>query len=297
MLSYNPDRVRWGVAAIVVLTILLSSLLFSVPEGSLAVVTRFGAPVRVYRQAGLHTKLPLPFERAYVLDARKRLFETRLTETLTSDKKNVVLVTYAVWRIADPVRFLQAVGSTEGAEAKLDGVITNAKNAVLGHYGFSALVSKNPQEQRLDQIEQEMLADVRDEALNRYGVDLLQVGFQRLALPEDNTKYVFDEMRAERAQYAARFRAEGEREAARIRAETDLTTARLRADGAEQAEKIRGNAEAEAARVYAAAHKQDPEFYRFVRSLDSLKKMLGDNATVVLDTDSPPFNVLKHPGR
>lgn len=293
----NLNWRRWGIAIAVVLIILLSSVVFSVPEGRMAVITRFGAPVRVYKQAGLHLKLPAPFERTYMLDARRRLYETRLTETLTRDKKNVILITYAVWQISDAVRFLQAVGSIAGAEAKLDGVVTNAKNAVLGNYDFAALVSKHPQEQRLDQLENEMLQDVSAEARLRYGINVAQIGLLRLALPEENIQYVFDQMKAERAQYAARFRAEGEKEAARVRAETDLEVAKLRAEGKEEAEKIRGNAEAEAAKTYASAHRLDPEFYRFVRSLDSLEKMLGENSTVVLDTDSPPFDVLKSPRR
>lgn len=293
----KPEWTRWVVAAAVVLGVILSSMLFTVPEGQVAVVTRFGAPVRTYQHAGLHAKLPVPFERAYVLDARRRLYETRLTETLTRDKKNVILVTYTLWRISDPVRFLQAVGSIEAAEAKLDGVITNAKNAILGNYDFSALVASDPREQRLDQIELDMLRDVREEAQRRYGAEVIQVGLQRVALPDENVKYVFDQMRAERAQFAAKFRAEGNREASRVRAETDLMVARLRADGKEQAERIRGEAEAQAARTYAAAHRQDPEFYRFTRSLDSLEKMLGKDSTVVLDTDSAPFDVLKRPVR
>lgn len=292
---------RWGIAALVALVILLSSMLFSLPEGRVAVITRFGAPVRVYKHAGLHMKLPPPFERSYELDARRRLYETRLTETLTRDKKNVVLVTYTVWRVSetedDPVRFVQAVGSIEGAESKLDGVVTNAKNGVLGNHDFAELVSSEAGEQRLDEIEAEMLADVKQEARLRYGIDVIQIGLQRLALPEANIPDVFDQMKAERAQYAARFRAEGDKEAARVRAETDLETAKLRAEGKEKAETIRGDAEAEAANIYAAAHKLDPGFYRFLRSLDSMEKMLDENSTLVLDTDSPPFDVLKNPNR
>lgn len=293
---------RWTVAAVIIGVILLSSMLFGLPEGSVAVITRFGAPVRVYEQAGLHIKLPIPFEQNYILDARRQLYETRLTETLTRDKKNVILVTYTIWKVSaqkvpdDPIRFLQAVGTLENANSKLDGVVTNAKNAVLGNYDFSALVSNKPEEQKLDQIEEQMLADVREEALNRYGIDVIQVGMQRLALPEENVAYVFDQMRAERKQYAERFRAEGEREASNIRSETDLQVAKLRAEGSQKAEEIRGDAEADAARIYTAAHTLDPGFYRFLRSLDSLETMMGQSTTVVLDTDSPPFDVLKQPG-
>jgi modulator of FtsH protease HflC len=293
----TSSRNRWIIGSAVAVVILMSSMMYSVPEGRVAVVTLFGKPVRVAQNAGLKAKLPLPFERVIMLDARSRLYETRLTETLTKDKKNVILVTYAIWKVADPVRFVEAVAGIEGAEAKLDGVVTNAKNAVLGNYDFEALVSHEPDKQKLDSIEKDMLTDVQSEASSRYGINVVQIGLQRLSLPEENVRYVFDQMKAERAQYAAKFRAEGEKEAAKVRADTDLEAAKLRAEGEEKAEEIRGNAEAEAAKIYASAHKLDPEFYKFLRSLDSMDKMLGKNSTVVLDTDTPPFNVLKNPGR
>jgi modulator of FtsH protease HflC len=289
----NPAIRNRILAALLAAIIVLSSMLFSLPEGRMAVITLFERPVGVHETAGLKIKLPYPFQKAYIMDVRSRLYETRLTETLTRDKRNVVLVTYAVWHIQDPVRFLQAVGTPEAAQVELDGVVTNAKNAVMGRYEFAALVSSKPGEQRVGEIEQAMLAEAGEAAVERYGIGITQIGLQRLALPEENIPYVFDQMKAERGQYAARYRAEGEREAARIRAETDLTAARLRAEGKEQAERIRGQAEAEAARVYASAHRRDPAFYAFMRSLDSLESMMGANTTVVLGTDSPPFNVLR----
>jgi membrane protease subunit HflC len=110
---------------------------------------------------------------------------------------------------------------------------------------------------------------------------------------------VLDQMRAERAQYAARHRAEGERDATEIRAQAEVESASLRADGQRKATEIRGRAEAEAARIYTDAHRRDPEFYRFLRTLDTLKTLLGRRSTVILRTDAPPFDVLDSgpPGR
>jgi len=291
----NNPRIRLYLALALGLAILLSSVAFCVTEGRVAVVTRFGAPVRVYSDAGLHLKWPLPFEQVNILDARERVSQTQLTETLTRDRKNIIMVTYSIWKIADPIKFMQAVGDTSGAEMRLDGVVTNAKNAILGNYDLSALVSDVPGEQKIDDIENDMLTGVQDEARYRYGIELMKVGIQRLALPEANSRYVFDQMRAERAQYAARYRAEGEEAASKIKADTDLKVAELRAEGAQKSEEIRGTAEAEAARIYASAHKLDPEFYRFIRSLDSMNKILGDKSTIVFDTNSAPFDILKSP--
>lgn len=164
---------RLTIAALIVGFLMLSTLCFTVPEGSVGVVTRFGTPVRVADQVGLHFKLPTPFEQVYLRDTRRRLTRTRLSESLTKDKKNVALVTYTIWKLADPVKFLQAVGDIPGAEEKLDGIVINAKNAVLGNYNFDALVSQNPADQKIDAIETDMTKQVQVEARNRYGIEVM----------------------------------------------------------------------------------------------------------------------------
>jgi len=219
--------------------------------------------------------------------------KTRHTEMLTRDKKNVILLSYVVWRISDPLRFYQSVGSIEAGDSKLDGLVTNAKISVLGGYDLSALVSTTSEDLMTEEVEAAILENVVNNASEKYGVQIEEVGFERLSLPESNTRFVFDQMRAERKQYAARYRAEGEREAQSIRSNTMLEVAKIRAEGSEQAARIRGEAEAEAARIYAEAHSVDPAFYRFTRSLDSLGKVLNKRSQIVLRTDSPPFQLLE----
>lgn len=278
---------------VVVGVILFYMFTLQVREGQYAVVARFGKPVNVFKDAGLHWKLPWPFERYAIIDSRSRVFNTRHTEMLTRDKKNIILLSYAMWRVDEPLTFFQSIGTVESADMKLDGLITNAKISVMGKNDLSALVSTTPEDLKVSEIEDEILDMVREEALSKYGVIIEQIGFKRLSLPEDNIKYVFNQMRAERAQYAARHRAEGEREASKIRSETDLEVARILAEANEEAARIKGEAEAEAAKIYADAHKLDPEFYRFTRSMESLKSLLSSQTTVVLGTDAEPFNFLK----
>jgi membrane protease subunit HflC len=289
--------IRWVVAAATVAAILGSSVLFTLREGQVAVVTRLGAPRRVVTDAGLHPKWPWPVERVHAFDARRRLFNARFAETLSRDKKNVVLRMFVVWSIGQPLTFLQAIGDPGVAEERLDGLVTNARNTMLGSYDLSALVSTDPGRLRIGELEDGILSEVAPTALERFGIRIHQVGFNRLGLPPENVPFVFDQMRAERAQYAARYRAEGDREAAAIRSQTDLEVATLRAEGRRKAAEIRGRAEAEAARIYAEAHRRDPEFYRFLRSLDSLKTVLGRRSTVILRTDAAPFQLLKDAGR
>jgi membrane protease subunit HflC len=284
---------RWLVAAGAVALIAAAGFVFTVREGEVAVVTRLGAPRAVVADAGLHAKLPWPLERVHAFDARARVFTSRFVETLTRDKRNVVLQAFVVWSVGDALAFLQAVGDQQSAEDRLDGLVTNAKNGVLGRHDLSALVSTTPGAIKIGEIEEAVLRDVEATARERLGVRIHQVGLSRLGLPPENVKFVLDQMRAERAQVAARHRAEGEREASTIRAQTDLDAARIRAEGRRQAAEIRGRAEAEAARIYGEAHRRDPEFYRFVRSLESLKTVLGRRSTIILRTDAPPFDLLE----
>jgi len=287
---------RWLRAAVG--TLALAAIVFNataiiVTEGQTALVTRFGRPIRTAADAGLHWKLPWPIDSAIRLDMRRRVYETGLTEMLTRDKKNVIARTFVVWRIGDPLTFTQALGSEGAAGGKLDGLLANAAIGILGGHDLSALVSTNPSDLQMDAIESELLSSTAPVAMRSYGVTIEQIRLNRIALPEQNVSAVFDQMRAERRQFAARFQAEGEREASRIRSEAQLEAARIRAKGAEEEARIRGESAAQIARTYADAHRTDPDLYRFTRSLESLDKLVTGNASLILRTDSEPFSLLQ----
>ena len=264
-----------------------------VREGEAVLVTRFGRPMRAATSPGLHWKLPWPIDRGILLDMRRRVYETGHTEMLTRDKKNVIARTFVVWRIGDPLAFVQAIGNESGADAKLDGLLTNAAIGTLGGHDLSALVSTNPQDLQVDEMESELLASTAPVALHSYGVAIEQIRIERIALPEENVTAVFAQMRAERQQFAAKYRAEGEREASRIRSEAALEAAEIRAKGAEEEARIRGESAVRVARTYADAHRVDPQLYRFTRSLESIDKLLNINTSLILRTDSEPFNLLQ----
>jgi membrane protease subunit HflC len=228
---------------------------------------------------------------------RRRVYETGHTEMLTRDKKNIIARTFVVWRIGDPLAFTQAVGGEGGAEAKLDGLLTNAAIGTLGRHDLSALVSTNPADLQVDQIESELLASSAPIAMSSYGVAVEQIRLERIALPEENVTAVFEQMRAERRQFAAKFQAEGERDASRIRSEAELEAARIRAKGAEETARIRGEAAAQVAKTYADAHRVDPDLYRFTRSLTALDKLITGSTSLILRTDSEPFSLLQSKDR
>jgi modulator of FtsH protease HflC len=292
--SLNVQKwLRAVVGSLALAAIIFYAMAIVVAEGQAVLVTRFGRPLRAATEPGLHWKLPWPIDRALLLDMRRRVYETGHTEMLTRDKKNIIARTYVVWRIGDPLAFIQAIGNDSGAEGKLDGLLTNAAIGTLGGHDLSALVSTNPDDLQVDQIESELLAATAPVAMRSYGVNIEQIRLERIALPEENVMAVFEQMRAERRQFAAKFEAEGEREASRIRSEADLEAARIRAKGDEERARIKGESAAQVAKTYADAHKINPELYRFTRSLDSLDKLVNGGTALILRTDSEPFSLLQ----
>ena len=287
---------RWlraAVGALALGAIAFDATAVVVREGSAVLITRFGRPLRAATEPGLHWKLPWPIDQGSIVDMRRRVYETGHAEMLTRDKKNTIVRTFVVWRVGDALTFTQAVGRQEGAEGKIDGLLTNAAIGTLGGHDLSALVSTNASDLQVERIESELLATTAPAALRNYGVAIEQVRLERIALPSENVTAVFEQMRAERAQFAATFQAEGEREASRIKSEADLQAAQIRAKGAEEAARIRGESAAAVAKTYADAHRVDPDLYTFTRSLDSLAKLVNSNTTLILRTDSEPFSLLQ----
>jgi membrane protease subunit HflC len=281
------------IAAVVVAILGFAMFSFQVASNESAVLTRFGSPVRTLADPGLYFKWPWPIDTVNRFDTRLAFYDTRLSEALTQDKRNVILPVFLAWRVADPLKFLQALGTPAAAPTKLDSIATSACNALFGRYDFQELVSTDPAKLKLAELEQRLTEAIRPQALAAFGIAIEQVGLKRIALPEANTLYVFERMKAERGQYAARFRAEGRREAEELRSKTDAERTVLLADAQKFAEETRGKAEAEAARIYAEAHAQDPQFYKFLRELETLRKVTRENTTLILDTDTSPFNQLR----
>jgi membrane protease subunit HflC len=294
--DYTVNTQRWlraAVGSLALAAIMFHAMAVLVREGDAVLVTRFGRPLRIASQTGLHWKLPWPIDEATLLDMRRRVYETGHTEMLTRDKKNIIARTFVVWRIGDPLVFTQSIGPVGNAESKLDGLVTNAAIGTLGGHDLSALVSTNPADLQVDQIEAELLASTAPMALGSYGMAIEQIRLERIALPEENVQAVFEQMRAERRQFATKFEAEGQREASAIRSAAELEAATIRAKGTEEQARIRGQAAADVARTYGDAHRVDPELYRFTRSLESIDKLVTGNTSLILRTDSEPFSLLQ----
>ena len=179
----TQQRLRAVVGTLALLAIVFQATGVVVREGEAVLVTRFGRPLRAATQPGLHWKLPWPIDQASLLDMRRRVYETGHTEMLTRDKKNIIARTFVVWRIGDALAFTQAIGTEGGAETKLDGLLTNAAIGTLGGHDLSALVSTNPADLQVDQIESELLTSTAPGRCS-YGVAISKFDSSGLRCPK-----------------------------------------------------------------------------------------------------------------
>ncbi|MCE9557450.1 MAG: protease modulator HflC, partial [Armatimonadetes bacterium] len=269
----------------------LLQVLFTVREGEAVVVTTFGKPQRPITEAGLKVRWPWPVQRLYRFDNRIHTLEGAFEETSTSDNKLILASVYAGWRIKEPIQFLERVGTIEQAERNLDGLLRSQKNAVLGQVPFSGLINTNAGAVQFEKIEQEILTSVQKDALTRYGVEIQFLGIRKVGLPESGTEAVFARMKAEREEIAGGYRSEGDREATKIRAEADSQRNQLLAQAEADAKRIRAEGDASAAESYQVFEK-NPELAMFLRKLEVLEQTLKKKSTVVLSSETEPFDLL-----
>lgn len=273
----------------------LLQLVFIVRQGEVAVVTMLGKPVRAVTEAGLYGRWPWPIQRVYSFDNRTHTLEGSFEETMTADGKNVLVSVYAGWRIADPIKFLERVGGTERAESNLDGLIRTYKNASLGQLKFGQLVNTDGALLKYDDMEKQLLAAVQGPANDRYGIEVAFVGVRRVGLPESVTQSVFERMKAERQELADRYKAEGQGEAIKIRAQADSERDQLLAKAQADALRLRAEGDASAAQYYQTYSKNE-DLAKFLMKLQTMQDTLKEKSTVILSTDSEPFDLLKGAG-
>lgn len=290
-------RRYYVVAALIVVALIARTAVFVVDETKIAIITQFGSPVSVIDAAGLHWKIPQPVQAVRFFDKRLLVYDPKPTEFLTNDKKNIVVDAFVAWRISDAKRFLETVSDRMGAEVRMADIVASELGAALGQYPLAALISVTPDEMKVGEIMARVTEGCRLTAAENFGIQVAEVRMKRLAFPEQNKQSVFDRMRAERERMAKKYRSEGEEEAIKIRAQADKERQEILAVAYKEAEKIRGEGDAAAMKTYGRAFNADPEFYKFLRTLESYKKILGDKTTVVLSSDSELFELFNRKGK
>jgi membrane protease subunit HflC len=280
-----------GVLLVVVLAALVVgySSLFTVYQTQQALVVRLGKPVRVVSDPGLHFKLPF-VDTVIRIDRRILDLEAPAQEVIASDQKRLVVDAFARYRIQDPLRFYQTLGSIDGANAQLAILLNSSLRRVLGEATFTDVV----RDQRAELMAR--IRDLLDKDSTNYGIQVVDVRIRRADLPEQNSQAVYQRMQTERQREAAEWRAQGAQRAQEIRSRADREVTVLIAEATAKAEQIRGEGDAQRNQIFADAYNRDRDFFAFYRSMQAYENGLKANDTrMVIRPDGNFFRYFGDP--
>jgi membrane protease subunit HflC len=279
---------------IVLLFIVLALVftMFQVRETESALVMTFGKARRPITEPGLHFKWPPPIESVQKFDSRARGLVAEPGETPTKGAVPIIVNTFVVWRIAEPLNFFKSVGTPKEAEAKLLSQISDAQNKVIGRHEFSEFVNSDASKIKFEEIEKEMLTEVQKASLANYGIEVRSLGIRQLKISEDVSKDVFERMKMERSRRTETTIAEGNAASKKIVTNALSMQTEMMAAAEARAKAIRAQGDAEAAQYYKMLE-QDPQLAMFLRDIDALKKILEQRSTVVISADTEPFKLLR----
>jgi membrane protease subunit HflC len=292
---------------------LASGALFIVDETKQVVITQFGKPVGdPITSAGLHFKIPF-IQEAHYFEKRLLEWDGDPNQIPTKDKKYIWVDTMARWRIVDSLKFLQSVGNELSASSRLDDIINSAtRDAVTSHLLVEAVRNSNRiletkelgedaivSEEALERIEigrQQLTRSILDKTkvlAPQYGIEVMDVRVKRVNYVEEVRNKVYDRMIAERKRAAEKYRSEGHGKSAEIEGQTGKELKLITSEAYRQAQSITGKADAEAINIYAQAYSQNPEFYSFLKTIETYKNTIDAGSTVILTTDSDYYKYLK----
>ena len=262
---------------------------FIVHQNEQALVLRFGEPKRVVNTPGLNWKVPL-VDSVEIYDKRILDLDSQPQEVTASDQKRLVVDSFARYRIVDPLKFYQTLRYEEGVRSRLGPIIDSAMRRVLGAATFQDVV-RDKREDLMKRIAKQVNKEGND-----FGLEVVDVRIKRADLPEQNSKSVFDRMRAERQREAAEFRAQGTAEANRIKATADREATVIRAEATRKGEETRGAGDAERNKIYAEAYTKDQEFFEFYRSMQAYENGLkSEDTRLLISPDSDFFKYFADP--
>jgi modulator of FtsH protease HflC len=301
----------------VVLIVLARLCVFTVDRTEYVYRTQFGRHVATYDgaggDAGLHVKWPWPVESVQRLDRRLQLFDLPGAELMTRDRnrntidKTITLDAYVCWRIPDAEhvdQFVRKVGTPEGAQAIISQQLNSELGAAVGKMELDDLISVEPGkdgtdghrlrvDEKRDELRQKLLKEMTG---SDYGIEIVDIRLRRLNHPPAVREAIFDRIRSEREKKVADYQSQGDFEAAQIKSKSDYEVARMKTEAEAESIKLRSQADAAADRIRSDAQMKDPQFYSFLKSLEELQRILGDNKSVLyLSTHRELFDTLFHP--
>ena len=287
------------IAITLVLVIFYFGFTCTVREGNAAIITRFGKPRETITEAGLHLKLPWPFESVITYDNREQYYETTytesLTKSLTKDSKNIAFKFYVVWKIDDPLKYHIAT-TQNGTSIDVNNVIeTSARNAIattIGKYELSDIVSSSNENLKIDQFQSEIYQKIKASCGSTYSMNIVDVKILRISYPDENIDAIVNNIAIERENYAKFIESQGEQEAQSIKNSAGEEVARIEGSAKAEYNELIKAAESEVASIYAAAQEANIELYKFLKELDTIVNSVNSNSVLIVDSTAYPFNIL-----
>lgn len=285
--------------------LVVGGMLFVVNEKQQVIITQFGEPKgEAVITPGLKFKLPF-IQQANYFDKRFLEWDGDPNQVPTRDKRFIHVDAYARWRITDPLKYFQRLRTEQGAQSRLDAILDGETRNVIAKHdlievvrisnrefevseviaGEAAPASRENIEKGRDQLAKEVLEAAQTRTAD-LGIEILDFRFKRLNYVEQVRTEVYARMISERQRIAEQFRSEGGGESARINGEKERELKQITSEAYRLAQEIKGRADAEAADIYAGAYNRDPEFYRFLKTMEIFKETLGEGTVLVLSTES-----------
>lgn len=300
-------------AFILIILAAMSGVIYVVDETKQVVITQFGKPVGdPITTAGLHFKKPF-IQKAYYFEKRLLEWDGDPNQIPTKDKKYIWIDATARWKVVDALKFLQAVTNETGAHARLDKIINSAARDVITSHllvetvrNSNRIMEKKEEgedliitEEAIEHIDvgrkklEEIILTKAKELAPQYGIELVDVRIKRLNYVETVRKEVYERMITERKRAAEEYRSEGQGRRAEIDGQRGKELKLITSEAYRTAEGLKGKADAEVIGIYAKAYNEDPEFYSFTKTLETYRKTVDENSTIILTTDSDYYKYLK----
>jgi membrane protease subunit HflC len=300
------------IVVVLVIIFVVPGSLFVVHQTEQAIITQFGEPVGdAITEPGLHFKLPW-VQKVLRFDKRWLPWDGDANQIPTKDKKFIWVDTYARWRIADPLMFYTAVRDQRQAQSRLDDIIDGETRNAVASYNLIEIVRSSDRAFEVteelggfvdetvaqeivsgrDAITRQILAESSKVTPN-FGIELVDVQFKRINYTEEVRESVYQRMISERRRIAERSRSEGQGRSAEIRGQKERDLQEIESEAFKTAEETRGLADAEATQIYASAYSKDPDFYQFLKTLETYRSSLDKDVTLVLSSDSEFLKFLK----
>jgi membrane protease subunit HflC len=277
-----------AIAVGVVALFLAYTSIFTVYQTRQAIVVRLGEPIDVITKPGLHFKWSI-LDSVIHIDNRILDLENSSQEVIASDQKRLVVDAFARYKITEPLRFYQTVGSIEGANSRLSTLLNSALRRVLGENTLTRVV-RDERAGLMAKVREQLEQEAKD-----FGIEVVDVRIRRADLPEQNSQAVYQRMQTERQREAAEFRAQGSQRSQEIRARADRDVTVLLAEAQAKGDTLRGEGDGERNRIFADAFNRDPDFFAFYRAMQAYDAALRGDTRMLLKPDSDFFRYFIDP--